>query len=169
MSSQPFNPFDMLNTPWGKLPLGGATSAAATIEELDKRITELKTVEQWLSLNLNLLKTTIQGLEVQRATLAAIEALTSSFAQGTTPGGKEKPSSVPPNPFATPAKDGSAPPAGMEQAAWWWNSMQDQFGQMLAATQAGAQAMVTPNPASAGTPKKTSDKAASQTSGTKKT
>jgi hypothetical protein len=41
------------------------------IEELDKRIKDLKSVESWLSMNLNVLKSTIQTLEVQRATLMA--------------------------------------------------------------------------------------------------
>lgn len=44
------------------------------IEELDKRIKDLKSVESWLSLNLNILKSTIQTLEVQRATLLAIKS-----------------------------------------------------------------------------------------------
>lgn len=143
MSSQPFNPFEMLSTPWGNLPLGSATSPASTIEELDKRINELKTVEQWLTLNLNLLKTTIQGMEVQKGTLAAIQVFSASFQAGPS---KDSPASgASPNPFATgAAAAGAQPPVGMEQAAWWWNSMQEQFGQMLAATQASAQAMTTP-------------------------
>lgn len=146
MSSQPFNPFEMLSTPWGNLPLGSATSPASTIEELDKRINELKTVEQWLNLNLNLLKTTIQGMEVQKGTLAAIQVFSASFQSS--PSKDSRASGASPNPFATAgAASGTAgvqPPAGMEQAAWWWNSMQEQFGQMLAATQASAQAMATP-------------------------
>lgn len=44
-------------------------------EELDKRIKDLKSVESWLSLNLNVLQSTIQGLEVQRATLAALQGI----------------------------------------------------------------------------------------------
>lgn len=49
------------------------------IEDLDKRISELKHVENWLNLNLNVVKTTIQGLEVQRATLAALHAFSDSL------------------------------------------------------------------------------------------
>ena len=44
------------------------------IEELDKRIKDLKSVESWLALNLNVLKSTIQTLEVQRAPLLAIKS-----------------------------------------------------------------------------------------------
>lgn len=92
MQNPPFNPFEFLTTPWGKLPLGGGLSGTsgfspADLQELDKRISELKAVEQWLSFNHNLLKTTIQGLEVQRGTLAAIQSFTDSMSKPT-PGGK---------------------------------------------------------------------------------
>ena len=54
------------------------------IEELDKRIKDLKSVESWLALNLNVLKSTIQTLEVQRATLLAIKSFgdAQSFSDG---------------------------------------------------------------------------------------
>lgn len=57
------------------------------IAELDKRIKDLKSVESWLSLNLNVLKSTIQTLEVQRATLMAIKSLGEAMANppNTTP------------------------------------------------------------------------------------
>jgi hypothetical protein len=50
------------------------------LEELDKRIEEMRSVEQWLKLNLNMLQSAIQALEVQRATLAALRAF-GAFAQ----------------------------------------------------------------------------------------
>ena len=80
------------------------------IDELDKRIADLKAVDQWLSLNLQLLKTTIQGMEVQRGTLAQLKAMQSSM-QG-------------------PAED-----AGHQAGALWAN-LQNQFNQMVAAAQA---------------------------------
>lgn len=43
------------------------------LEELDKRIHDLRAVESWLQLNASLLRTAIQGLEVQRATLVALQ------------------------------------------------------------------------------------------------
>lgn len=46
---------------------------------IDKRIEDLKTVEQWLSFNLNLVKSTIQGLEIQKGTLAAIQSFQQSM------------------------------------------------------------------------------------------
>jgi hypothetical protein len=43
-------------------------------DELEKRIKDLKSVENWLNLNLNILKSTIQGLEVQHATMMALKS-----------------------------------------------------------------------------------------------
>ncbi len=48
--------------------------AGLDIVEIEKRIKDLKSVENWLNLNLNVLKSTIQGLEVQHATLLALRS-----------------------------------------------------------------------------------------------
>ncbi|MBL8372647.1 MAG: hypothetical protein JNK28_14755 [Burkholderiaceae bacterium] len=45
------------------------------VEELDKRITELKAVQFWLDQNANALKATIQALEVQKMTLATLQGM----------------------------------------------------------------------------------------------
>ena len=45
-----------------------------SVADLDKRITELRVVEQWLETNLTMLRTTVQALEVQRGTIAALHA-----------------------------------------------------------------------------------------------
>ncbi len=44
------------------------------IDEIDRRLADLNTVSQWLALNQNMLQSTIQALQVQRATLAAIQS-----------------------------------------------------------------------------------------------
>jgi len=44
------------------------------VDELEKRIKDLKSVENWLNLNLNILKPTIQDLEVQHATMMALKS-----------------------------------------------------------------------------------------------
>jgi hypothetical protein len=49
------------------------------IEELDKRITDLRAVEQWLELNAGLLRTTIQTLEVQRATISTLKSFSGAM------------------------------------------------------------------------------------------
>lgn len=59
------------------------------IEDLDKRIKDLKSVESWLSMNLNVLKSTIQTLEVQRATLMAIKSFSEAMANPPSPSSTE--------------------------------------------------------------------------------
>ncbi|MDY0073586.1 MAG: hypothetical protein RBR77_13190, partial [Thauera sp.] len=51
----------------------------------DKRITDMKAVEGWLKMNLNMLQMSIQGLELQRATLAAVKAMGSDEVSGGNP------------------------------------------------------------------------------------
>jgi len=55
---------------------GGFASAfpGMDVDELEKRIKDLKSVENWLNLNLNILKSTIQGLEVKHATMMALKS-----------------------------------------------------------------------------------------------
>lgn len=148
MQNSAFNPFEFLTTPWGPLPLGNAAGAfnPTDVREIDKRIQELKAVEQWLSLNLNLLKTTIQGLEVQRGTLAAIQAFSDSFATAATGTGSSKPtSSRPGDPNAMAAASAAAMAAaapGMAQATQWWDTMQKQFEHMMLAAQASTAGMM---------------------------
>jgi len=67
----------------------GAAFPGLDVDELEKRIKDLKSVENWLNLNLNILKSTIQGLEVQHATMMALksfgDAVSAAGAAATTP------------------------------------------------------------------------------------
>jgi len=45
-----------------------------SVEDLDRRINDLRAVENWLRLNLSMLTSTIQGLEVQRSTIATLKS-----------------------------------------------------------------------------------------------
>lgn len=49
------------------------------VNELEKRITDLRAVEQWLELNASILRTTIQSLEVQRATIATLKGISGAM------------------------------------------------------------------------------------------
>lgn len=51
------------------------------VEELDKRIEELKIVRFWLEQNSNALGATIQALEVQKMTLATLKGMNFSFGE----------------------------------------------------------------------------------------
>ena len=46
-----------------------------SVEELDKRIQELKTVQFWLEQNTNALKDTLQSLEVNKMTLSTLQGM----------------------------------------------------------------------------------------------
>lgn len=66
---------DLMSRTWSKVSMPSAMSPALSLEDLDKRIADLRAIEQWLALNQNMLRTTIQGLEVQRGTVAALQSL----------------------------------------------------------------------------------------------
>jgi hypothetical protein len=73
--STPPDPFEFLKSLWGPmgLPLAGLGGPAAAMSEVDRRIAELKSVETWLNMNLNVLRMSIQALEMQKAGLAAMQ------------------------------------------------------------------------------------------------
>jgi hypothetical protein len=99
------DPMEFLKTFWTKMgiPLPGMVTPTVDTDELGRRITDLKAVEGWLKNNLSMLQMTIQGLEMQRATLAAMQAFGQPAAEG-------QPNA---NPFANPAlwSWGFMPPA----------------------------------------------------------
>ena len=70
----PQDPFEMFRRLWGPLgvPLPGMAMPTLDPREVEKRIAELRSVEAWLNMNLNMVKFSIQGLELQRATLQAM-------------------------------------------------------------------------------------------------
>lgn len=71
----PQDPFEMFRRLWGPLgvPIPGMAVPTFDPKEVEKRIAELKSVEAWLQMNLNMLKFSIQGLEMQRAALQAMK------------------------------------------------------------------------------------------------
>jgi hypothetical protein len=106
-----------------------------SVEDLDKRIQELKAVHFWLDQNGKALGATIQALEVQKMTLATLKGMNfnmgevanalklkaAEFAQGT--GAAE----------AAPKKSKPANPApGVVDPMQWWGSLTEQFQQIAA-------------------------------------
>lgn len=140
---------------WGGMGVPGVAmpglgAPQTSIEDLDKRITDLKTVENWLNLNLTMLRSSIQALEVQRGTLTALKSMTDSMAQAMGKAGDQT-TSLPPfaaffNAAGMPqggtgtaaggsgagGGDGKALDATMAPAVAWWNLLQDQFRQAVA-------------------------------------
>jgi hypothetical protein len=101
----PLEFFKKLWSPMG-LPMPGMVAPLLDTKEIDKRITDLKSVENWLTMNLNVLRMTIQGLEMQRATLLAVQSMQPPAAGGA------------PNP------DPAAAAASAAEA--WWSLLQSQ-------------------------------------------
>jgi hypothetical protein len=122
------------------------------IEELDKRIKDLKSVEAWLSLNLNVLQTTIQGLEVQKATLSTLQGIAETMKTATEPAENQASS---PN----PAKPTDLSGAGGKLAQDLMDQMSKSMTSMMAAfpTGAGPKSKVVKKPAA----KKTAAKSTS--------
>jgi hypothetical protein len=141
----------------GMPPLPGA---GMSVEDLDKKIADLKAVEAWLTLNQNMLHGTIQALEIQRGTLATLKAMGDSMAQAmgqtkvgestvapfaqffaqmaqtATPPAPTPPTPTPPPPPAPDAAQAAPDAAGaaMPAAVAWWNLLQDQFRHAVAST-----------------------------------
>ncbi len=59
--------------------LGQWVAPTVNVQELDKRIQELKTVLFWLEQNATALKATIQAMEVQKMTLSALQGMNMSM------------------------------------------------------------------------------------------
>ncbi|MDX9700603.1 MAG: hypothetical protein RBT55_13585 [Rhodocyclaceae bacterium] len=71
------DPLEFVRGMWNNMGfnLPGMITPTLDVDELDKRITDMKAVESWLKMNLSMLQMSIQGLEMQRATLAAVRAM----------------------------------------------------------------------------------------------
>lgn len=132
----------------GMTGIPGMTVPTLSVEDLRKKIAELRAVESWLELNINMLRATIQALEVQAATIATLQSMGQSMndamaaASASRPGPAEPPHEEAPPPTAEPSEkdqaDAAAFTAPLVNAAAWWNQLQDQFKQ--AVTQAMAEA-----------------------------
>ena len=178
------NPFDVMQKMWGMagMPTPGNLASlvrapqqmpsmlAPTIDigELDKRIADLRAVEQWLELNASMLRTTIQTLEVQRATIATLKGISGAMMapmMGPPPPQKSPFPPIPPEFSAPPAAATMAPPPEPEveskparprrkassahspslsddalNPAAWWHTLQDQFSKIAAAASDSAPA-----------------------------
>ena len=142
-----FNPLDSFNQAWRTMQGASPLPPTMSVAELEKRIAELRTVEQWLNLNLGMLRTSIQTLEVQKGTLQALSSLsammspdTAQAAMGSSPGhAATGPDS------ATAAMD-----TAQQLSKQWWDVLQAQLGQLSGMT---VLPPGTAAPAAAGTPK----------------
>lgn len=77
------DPLNMIKNMWGSMgfSLPGMVAPTMDVNELDKRITDLKAVEGWLKMNLTMLQTSIQGLEMQRMSVSTFNAMAAGMSQ----------------------------------------------------------------------------------------
>ena len=78
---------EMMRKAWeGLASTGGFDKAlmpaGASPEDLERRISDLRAVENWLRMNLAMLSSTIQTLEVQQSTLSTLQAFVASAGGG---------------------------------------------------------------------------------------
>lgn len=108
----PHDPFEVFRRLWGPLgvPVPGMAMPTLDPQEVEKRISELRSVEAWLAINLNMLRMAIQGLEMQKAGLQAMRAT------------------------ADPGGDGAAAMPQPNPMLWPWSALQ-QAMQAAAATE----------------------------------
>ena len=132
--------------------LGNWVAPTLNVEELDKRIQELKSVQFWLDQNATALKATIQALEVQKMTLATLRGMNFNMGDvanafklkvadtvaGGVQGMADKAKTfagleVPPTSFgkkaasAKPNPKPDAPAAGVVDPMQWWGALTQQF------------------------------------------
>ena len=142
-------------SPQGMPNMASWVAPTLSVEELDKRIQELKTVQFWLEQNTNALKATIQALEVQKMTLSTLQGMNvnmSELAKAFT----AKMPDLQPKDTAKPAETHSAAGSSSDQAKasaegstqgsaqgpaqgpavdpmQWWGSLTQQFQNIAAA------------------------------------
>lgn len=135
--------------------LGNWVAPTLNVEELDKRIEELKAVQFWLDQNAMALKATIQALEVQKMTLATLKGMNFNMGDlanafklkatetvvNTVQKVAEKAADTPPKAESAPKKPADNPSDASDQAPaaagvidplQWWGSLTQQFQQIAA-------------------------------------
>jgi hypothetical protein len=67
--------FDLFQKMWNPMsfPIPGMFQPTMDVEEVEKRITELQAVENWLKMNLGFVQMTVKTLEMQKSALQSIK------------------------------------------------------------------------------------------------
>ncbi|MGB8148176.1 MAG: PhaM family polyhydroxyalkanoate granule multifunctional regulatory protein [Azonexus sp.] len=147
------DPLAFLRNMWSGMGVSmpGMVTPTFDVDELDKRIKDMKAVEAWLRMNLSMLQMTIQGLEMQRTTLDAVQAMgkmasdatRSMQAEAATP--QAEAASATPDPEKNPFS--GAADAATGAAMWPWQMMQQMREQMQQSADAAEQAASEKKPA----------------------
>lgn len=124
--------FEFIKKMWAGMGVPGMVVPTLSVEEINKKITDLKAVEGWLDLNLTMLRTSIQALEVQSATISALQAM---GVMNSVDQQSAAVKDVKPEPIATPDFN-----AALSNSSAWWELLQNQFTQAINSV-AGAETM----------------------------
>lgn len=140
---QVHDPLNFMRNMWGNMgfSLPGMVTPTFDVDELDKRIKDMKAVEGWLRMNLSMLQMTIQGLEMQRTTVSAVQTMgkmASDAAKSMTPEAAAPEAAAQPHFFQGVADPGKS--ALSDAAMWPWQMMQQMREQMQHHAEAAAQA-----------------------------
>ena len=169
----------------------GMVMPSLSVEEINKKISDLKAVESWLNLNMNMLRGTIQALEVQSATIATLKTMGETFSASMGGGGQQAATPTPPSapqatsgngaqtsdgaqhgvekmhgapePTSKDESDAASLTAPLVNAAAWWNMLQDQFQHAVSGAMSG-EAPAVSAPAAKKPAAKSKPKAATSTS-----
>lgn len=159
---------ELVRKAWAAFSLPPNMAPTVDPDEVARRVSELKAVEQWLTMNLGMLRGTIQALEIQQGTLAALRAFGAAGAAAAGPAaaspaaandtadasgagaaareplrGESKADSADEAPAADAPSAAGAPsaPDALNPVAWW-DMLQKQFGEVAAAALAGVPAAI---------------------------
>ena len=130
---QVHDPLNFMRNLWGNMgfTLPGMVAPTFDLDDLDKRIKDMKAVEGWLRMNLSMLQMTIQGLEMQRTTVSAVQTMgkmASDTAKSMSGDTAEEAAAV-----------DAEKTAFSEAAMWPWQMMQQMREQMQQTADAAAQ------------------------------
>ena len=140
---QVHDPLNFMRNMWGNMgfSLPGMVAPTFDVDELDKRIKDMKAVEGWLRMNLSMLQMTIQGLEMQRPTVSAVQTMgkmASDAAKSMTP--EAAAPEAPPQPHFFQGVTDPGKSSLSDAAMWPWQMMQQMREQMQQHAEAAAQA-----------------------------
>lgn len=85
------DPLDFVKRLWGGMAVPGMAVPTVSVDELNQKIADLKTVESWLNMNMSMLRSTIQAMEVQSATLTTLQSMGAMMGAAMKPGDDGKP------------------------------------------------------------------------------
>ena len=144
-----FNPLESFNQAWRTMQGASPLPPTMSVAELEKRIAELRTVEQWLNLNLGMLRTSIQTLEVQKGTLQALSSLSALMSPDAAQAAMR---SSPGHAAAGPDSAIGAMDTAQQLSKQWWDVLQAQLGHLtgMAGLQPGTATPTAGNPPDGG-------------------